>query len=231
MDRWPGRHIRRWLFAIWSTASLAACAKQEFSRIYVILLIPYVFAWAASYVLLTCVATLVAGIRRSWGEALRSFAESIVIFLATLAAMGGLQWTFRSLGLGRWPPRDGVYVRLFRERRAEWTAERDRVLREWKADATDPAKNFHSSFQGTSFDYHRANDGRVRDLGAEAAEVANDGTWIKFIFYDGEIHLDPVQEKGLLYVDPQVVTHTEARWVHSLAVKDLGDGWYVYEEY
>jgi hypothetical protein len=229
VDRWSGRRVRHWLFAIWSTASLAACAKYQFSRIYALDVIPYVFAWAAAYVLLTCITTLVAGIRSSWAEGLRSFAESLVILLATVAAMFGLEWTFHGLGLGHWPPRDGVYVRIFRERRAEWTAERDRVLREWKAESTDPAKRVDASRQGTSFNDHYANDGRVRDLGAEAAVVANDGTWIRFIFYEGQIHEDPVREKGLLYVDPQVAAHSDARWVDHLAVEELGDGWYVYE--
>jgi hypothetical protein len=61
------------------------------------------------------------------------------------------------------------------------------------------------------------------------AAVADDGTWIRFIIYEGQIHQDPVGEKGLLYVDREVVA-SDSRWVDGLAVEDLGDGWYVYEE-
>jgi len=229
VDRWKGRSVRRWLFAIWSTASLAMCAKQQYGSISIIHVSPYVLAWPATYVLLTCITTLVAGVRRSWGEGLRSYVESLLFFLATIAAMFGLERTFHGLGLGHWPPRDGVYARLFRERREEWTAERDRLLRETKADMAQTARSVDAQRQPSPFKFHYAGDGRVRNLGAELAAVADDGTWIRFIIYEGQIHQDPVGEKGLLYVDREVVA-SHSRWVDGLAVEDLGDGWYVYEE-
>src|SRR5262245_54569621 len=127
-DHWSGRAIRRWLFAIWATASLAMCARSQYTPTGDLGWILYGFGWAAAFVALAVVTTLVAGIKRSWGDAGRSIAESTAIFLATITAMFGLEWTSKELGLGHWPPRDGEYERRFRERRGDWLAERDRVL-------------------------------------------------------------------------------------------------------
>jgi len=230
VDRWKGRSVRRWLFAIWSTASLAMCAKQQFGRDDGLDEIPYVFAWAMTYVLLTCITTLVAGVRSSWGEGLRSYAESSVLLLATVAAMFGLQRTFHGLGLGHWPPRDGEYARRFHERRSEWLAERDRLLRDEKAAAAVPTQKPEPHRRPGPFEFHYVDLGRIREWGAEYVAMADDGSWIKFIFYEGEHDRTPIQAKGLLYVDPEGRAHADARWVDGLAVEDLGDGWYVYEE-
>jgi len=230
VDRWKGRRVRRWLFAIWSTASLAMCAREQYASISFFDRIPYAFAWVIAFVALVSVTTLVAGIRSSWREAGRSFAEAVVLLLATAAAMLGLDRTFKGLGLGHWPPRDGVYARRFHERRSEWLAEHDRLLHDKKAAATIPTQKSEPHRRPGPFDFHYVDLGRIREWGAEYVAVADDGSWIKFIFYEGEHDRTPIQEKGLLYVDPEVLAHADARWVDVLAVEDLGDGWYVYEE-
>ena len=43
-------------------------------------------------------------------------------------------------------------------------------------------------------------------------------------------HIDPFSEKGLLYVTPEFLVHDDRHWLEHIAVEDLGDGWYVYEE-
>lgn len=230
--RWPGRRVHYWLFAIWSVASIGGCVKQQFSRSYFVFdVFPYVVIWAAVYVLLAAVLPIVATFRGSWRAGIRAFVESIAFLLVTLAVMFGVQWTFHALGLGHWPPRDAVYARIFRERHEEWTAERDRILGEAKADAADPVKIAAARNDPYRLGYHYAGRGRFEELGADMAAVADDATWIKFIFHEGQIHREPIQEKGLFFATPELLARSDTRWVDHLTVENLGDGWFVYEQH
>jgi hypothetical protein len=205
------------------------CTKQQYGRDDGLDEIPYVFAWAVTYVLLTCSTTLVAGIRRSWGEGLRSYAESSVFLLATVAAMFGLQWTFHGLGLGHWPPRDAVFVQRFRDDRAVWTKLRDEMLLEARSSGADVKRETWNLHHPCRPDARYVWENRFGDVGVTAAWAEWNGRWIELALWEGTIHHHPIGAKGLLYVDPVLAGETGARHVDECAVEDLGDGWYVYE--
>lgn len=234
VDRWPGRRIHRWLFAIWSTAWLGTCASSQFGREIDLLGNSNVLVWYLALVVvlvfLIVDATLIALFRGSVNAGSRSLAGSAAFIGFTIAGAFTIQAGSRKLGIGHWPPRDGIFERQFRDRRVEWSAVRDSVLREAKATGADLSHDVVRQLDPFSAGVPYVWEDRFRELGVLNACAAWDGRWVRLAIWHGEYGFNPIGEKGLLFVDPGLAGDPESQLVHRIAVEDLGDGWYVYEE-
>jgi uncharacterized membrane protein len=234
IDRWPGRRIHRWLFAIWSTAMLGTCASFQFGREIDVLgpsnVVVCFLALVALLVFLIVDATLIALFRGSVDAAIRSLAGSAAFIGFTVAGAFAIQTGSRKLGIGHWPPRDGIFARQYHDRRAEWSAVRDGVLREAKATGSDLSRDVARKHDPYYVGVPHLWKDRFRELGVVGACAAWDGRWVRLALWEGEYKFNPISEKGLLYVAPDLAGEPEERRAHWIAVEDLGDGWYVYEE-
>ena len=214
--------------------ALGACAGFQFGREGGVERIPFLAIWAIVLVVMVIDAAIVAlipgSVVASVVAAVRSLAESAAFIALTVAGAFAIQTGSRKLGIGHWPPRDGVFAQQFQDRRAEWSDVRDGVLREARATGSDLSRDVVDQIDPRQEGARYIWKERFRELGIADAKAAWDGRWVRLALWEGDYHFSPIGEKGLLFVDRALAGEPEARLVDRIAVEDLGDGWYVFEE-
>ena len=213
---------------------LGTCASSQFGREIDPLghsnVVVLFLALVVLLVFLIVDAALIALFRGSVEAGIRSLAGSAAFIGFTIAGAFAIQAGSRKLGIGHWPSRDGIFARQFRDRRAEWSAMRDGVLREAKATGSDLSRDVARQRDPYYAGVPDLWKDRFRELGVVIAKAAWDGRWIRLALWEGEYGFNSIGEKGLLYVAPDLAGEPEKRRDQWTAVEDLGDGWYVYED-
>lgn len=187
------------------------------------------FLWGSA-AFLAIHALLDAAFQGSWSAARRSLARSVAWAAGIVAALAAIQFTCKGLGLGRWPPRDAHFAQRFHDRRADWLTVKDGVLREARATGSDLSRDIVDQLDPQQAGVNYVWKERFRELGVADARAAWDGRWLRLVLWEEDDPYVSVREKGLFFVDPGLEGEPELRLVARVAVEDLGDGWYVFEE-
>ena len=229
-EHWLGRRVHRCLFAIWSALGLLLGVAFQFARIHEWDEIRCTLLWLLPAPCIALVAARNAAQEISPYSGLRSLLESIAFTVFTFAGIRPTAAVCKEYGLGRWPPRDGYFAQRLRDQRSEWCSVRDGVLHERKSTGSNLSRDVVNRVDPRQLGVRYHWKDRFGPLGVVDARAARDARWIRLALWQGQLHYDPKLEKGLLYVDPGLSGDPEARLVERIAVTDLGEGWYVYEE-
>lgn len=194
----------------------------------------WILVWASTLAVLAVAWIIHAAIRGTSKDASIALGGSLAFAAGGVGFGATMYWVCRHFGLGHWPPSHASFVARFREERAAFEEIRDLLLsdeyvREAKREVDESAQDPRIAFPPTeAFVWPDDEDSRrkLKRLGIEWACVDGTGRLVRLTLWGGQYGWNPVMEKGVLYVRPPAGSGIREP---GSAVKEIGDGWYVFE--
>jgi hypothetical protein len=191
------------------------------------------FWWAAVYLVIGLAWMIHAIVSKSW-RGVAIWAVGMAGFALAGAVTGfGVVMACDRLGVGHWPPGDAAFERRLRERQADFDSLRDSLLRQaLEKEAEIAAGNRIEGARGDQGYFLDAGAGG-KSLDVRLAYAAPDRHFLWLALWEGQIHFNPVLEKGLLFYDGpselDIVALRSRRNVCDYRVAHIDGGWYLYE--
>src|SRR5262245_47698352 len=116
--RWQGHRTYRGCGIAWAIGLLALVFAGQFGKSGDLDRIFFTLFWVASFAVVFVAWLVHAAIRNPWVGCARALGEAASIVVATILLAATIVFTCKKLGIGNWPPRDGVFAAQFRDKKA-----------------------------------------------------------------------------------------------------------------